>query len=350
METLSNFLTNHILLIFVIGIILIIWSIIIVKYVSSHPYQHLLNEFNNFKGFPLKNIPLNNNDNGELRPKAINRSENSHMLVYGQSGSGKTTFIKHYIKNIDKFIIFTLSMDDWENKENIFDLSSFPNLINNIDQINSYTIVIDDAGNNKELKELVSKLFTIGRHHNIQVIYVAHDVVDINPKSRGNIQEIYVTIANTSEFFSRLEKVFNIKINSTHYKKLFKYGLLKINLITEDISVYNSNFELVNPNLNTNLSFDPSKYITNDSYFFKGETFNKLKLFLEEESNRTINITEESIAFYFVVWCIQHNLNPNLSKVKYYFDLINSNFSLSNIIDNLNKANKIKYETRQLIN
>ena len=114
--------------------------------------------------------------------------------------------------------------------------------------------------------------------------------------------------------------------------------------------MYNSNFELVNPNLNSNLSFDPSKYITNDSYFFKGETFNKLKLFLEEESNRTINITEESIAFYFVVWCIQHNLNPNLSKVKYYFGLINSNFSLSNIIDNLNKANKIKYETRQLIN
>ena len=145
------------------------------------------------------------------------------MLVYGQSGSGKTTFIKHYIKNINNVLIFTLSFDDWPSThENVFNLDNLQNLINNIDQINGYTIVIDDAGNNKELKELVSKLFTIGRHHNIQVIYVAHDVVDINPKSRGNIQEIYVTIANTSEFFSRLEKFFNIKINSTHYKKLFK--------------------------------------------------------------------------------------------------------------------------------
>ena len=108
METISNFLTNDILLIFIIGIILIIWSIIIVKYVSSYPYQHLRNEFKNFKGFPLKNIPLNNNDNA----KTINRSENSHMLVYGQSGSGKTTFIKHYIKNIN-VLIFTLPFDDW---------------------------------------------------------------------------------------------------------------------------------------------------------------------------------------------------------------------------------------------
>ena len=124
METLSNFLTNHILLIFIIGIIIIIWSLIKIR-ISSHPYQYLLNEFKNFKGFPLKNIPLNNHDN----VKTINRSENSHMLVYGQSGSGKTTFIKHYIKNIN-VLIFTLSFDDWPSThENVFNLDNLQNLI-----------------------------------------------------------------------------------------------------------------------------------------------------------------------------------------------------------------------------
>ena len=68
------------------------------------------------------------------------------------------------------------------------------------EELAGYVVIIDDTGNNKEVKEYVNTLFTVGRHNHIDVIYIDHDVVDFNPISRGNLKEVYITIGNTSEF------------------------------------------------------------------------------------------------------------------------------------------------------
>ena len=41
-------------------------------------------------------------------------------------------------------------------------------------------------------------------------------------------------------------------------------------------------------------------YVAYESYFFTGEEYNKLKVFLEEMSDQTIEITPYNIAFYYV--------------------------------------------------
>ena len=52
--------------------------------------------------------------------------------------------------------------------------------------------------------------------------------------------------------------------------------------------------------------------------FFSGEEYNKLKVFLEEMSDQSIEITPYNIAFYFVYYCKQNKINVNEPKIDNY--------------------------------
>ena len=63
--------------------------------------------------------------------------------------------------------------------------------------------------------------------------------------------------------------------------------------------------------------WSPEDYVAYESYFFSGEEYNKLKVFLEEMSDQTIEITPHNMVFYHVFYCKQ-KLKVNESKIDNY--------------------------------
>ena len=101
-----------------------------------------------------------------------NTHTNCHMLIYGSSASGKTSFLKHDITQIQRsYVVF--GRDEKE-----FPASNFVPLLQlekiGIESLAKTTVILDDAGAYKSLKTKVEDLFRFGRHVGIQVIYLAH--------------------------------------------------------------------------------------------------------------------------------------------------------------------------------
>ena len=105
------------------------------------------------------------------------------------------------------------------------------------------------------------------------------------------------------------------------YRNQFEYGIIEINTLTKNYLIYNSNYNLVY-NSKSNLEFDPSLLTKNESYFFTGNDYKQLKLFLEHHSGQEIEITSKNVAFYFVVYCLQNKIPVNTAKISNYLDRI----------------------------
>ena len=98
------------------------------------------------------------------------------MLIYGTSGSGKTSFLKYYLDQTKtNFIVF--GRDETEFSDNYIPLLQLENI--EIEKLANKTVILDDAGAYKSLKTKVEDIFRFGRHHNIQVTYLAHYAKDV---------------------------------------------------------------------------------------------------------------------------------------------------------------------------
>ena len=73
-----------------------------------------------------------------------------------------------------------------------------------IESLANKTVILDDAGAFKNLRTKVEDLFRFGRHHNIQVIYLAHYANDVLPIVRENCFKLYITINNPNSFFETI--------------------------------------------------------------------------------------------------------------------------------------------------
>ena len=82
--------------------------------------------------------------------------------------------------------------------EKEFPVSNFVPLLQlenlGIEQLANKTVILDDAGVYKNFKIKVEDLFRFGRHHQIQVIYLAHYAKDVLPVVRENCHKIFLTI------------------------------------------------------------------------------------------------------------------------------------------------------------
>ena len=66
------------------------------------------------------------------------------------------------------------------------------------------TVNLDDAGAYKSPKTKIEELFRFGRHHNNQVIYLAHYAKDVLPVVRENCFKVFITINNPDNFFETI--------------------------------------------------------------------------------------------------------------------------------------------------
>ena len=102
-----------------------------------------------------------------------------------------------------------------------------------IESLSNKIVVLDDAGAYKSFKTKVEDLFRFGRHHNIQVIYLAHYEKNVLPVVRENCFKIYITIVNPDNFFETITQTYSIKDASIlrrwkQYRDQLDFGIIEL--------------------------------------------------------------------------------------------------------------------------
>ena len=240
------------------------------------------------------------------------------MLIYGTSGSGKTSFLKHYLDQTEtNFIVF--GRDEREfHASNFVPLLKLENI--DIESLANKTIILDDAGAFKQLRTKVEDLFRFGRHNNIQVIYLAHYAKDVLPIVRENCFKLYITINNPDSFFETIIQTYSIKedLKWKQYRSQLEFGVIEFDTRSQKYKILNQMYQLIYDT--TKHKWSPEDYVKYESYFFTGEEYNKLKIFLEDMSDQTIEITPFNVAYYYVYYCKQNKIKVNESKIDNYID------------------------------
>ena len=164
-------------------------------------------------------------------------------MVYGTSGSGKTSFMKYYLDQTKSdFIVF--GRDETESKENYIRLLQLEKI--EIESLANKTVILDDAGAYKNFKIKVEDLFWFGRHHNIQVIYLAHYAKDVLPVVRENCFKLYITINNPDTFFETMMSCYSIKqLNWKQYRDQLEFGVIEFDTRSQKFKILNHKYQLV---------------------------------------------------------------------------------------------------------
>ena len=202
-------------------------------------------------------------------------------------------------------------------------------------------IILDDAGAYKSLKTKVEDLFRFGRHHNIQVIYLAHYAKDVLPIVRENCHKIYLTFIIPDNFFESIVQTYSIKDVSNlqrwkQYRDHLEFGIIESDTRSQRYKKLNNKYNLLYDS-SKQIKWSLEDYDANESYFFTGEEYNKLKVFLEEMSDQTIEITPFNIALYYVYYCKQNKIKVNESKIDNYVERMQQPLIPNNAKDDFKK-------------
>ena len=324
-KVITNPMFIECLIIFIGIIVVIYWN-----YIRPRQFKTIYKKLLQFAGFKYSH--LTNQEREATREatheathnKSHNNSHcNSHFIIYGSSGSGKTSFLKHYLSRIQRdYLVF--GRDERE-----FPSQNFVTLLQlekiNIESLINKIVVLDDAGAYKSLKTKVEDLFRYGRHMNIVVIYLAHYAKDVLPVVRENCFKIYLTINNPDNFFESIVQTYALAsavkdgFNWKYYRDHLEYGIIEFDTRSQKYKILNDKYKLIYDSSKRS-KWGPEQLVAYESYFFTGDEYNKLKIFLEEMSDQTIEITPLNIAYYYVAYCKQNNIKVNESKIDNYVE------------------------------
>ena len=119
-----------------------------------------------------------------------------------------------------------------------------------IESLANKIVVLDDAGAYKSPKTKVEDLFRFGRHHGIQVIYLAHYAKDVLPVVRENCFKIYITINNPDNFFETIIQTYSIKDGVTQskwkqYRDQLDFGIIEFDTRSQKYKVLNNKYNII---------------------------------------------------------------------------------------------------------
>ena len=209
-----------------------------------------------------------------------------HTFVYGGTGTGKTYFIRQYLKlysvqnqdqdqnqNQDRDqvqdqakIIVIVCKDDrhWIDPESNKFYTGFNkcdiNMItkNNMHKFQNCVIVLDDMGN--RLNKDIGYYFTEGRHYNIQMIVMCHKPAQIINTARLSCDTIYLTTYNGPDLFKNFNEIYKCEhdfnkiiseLNSNYYNYTdgmsdeLRYGIIKYNKKENTFIIISSNRTMI---------------------------------------------------------------------------------------------------------
>ena len=276
-------------LIIFIGIIVVIhWN-----YIRPMSYKKIYKKLQQFAGFKYSHLT---NQEREAPQDTIEESReatpvhgNSHFIIYGSSGSGKTSFLKHYLaianaRNQRTYVVFGRDEREFPS-QNFVPLLQLEKV--SIESLANKIVVLDDAGAYKTLKTKVEDLFRYGRHLGIQVIYLAHYAKDVLPVVRENCFKIYLTINNPDNFFESIVQTYGLAsaikdgFNWKYYRDQLEYGIIEFDTRSQKYKVLNDKYKLIYDSSKRS-KWGPEQLVAYESYFFTGDEYNRLKIFLEE--------------------------------------------------------------------
>ena len=303
---------------FVVCIILIICIVVAIywNYIRPRQFKTIYKKLLQFAGFKYSHL-TNQEREQEIKEKTDDAYNNSHFIIYGSSGSGKTSFLKHYLTQVQQsYLVFGRDEREFPSP-NFAPLQQLANV--SIGQLANKIVILDDAGAFKNLKTNIEDLFRFGRHHQIQVICLAHYAKDVLPVVRENCSKIFLTINNPDNFFESIVQAYSIKngLNLEYYRDQLDYGIIEFDTRSQKYKVFNHGYNLIYDSSKRS-KWGPEQLVAYESYFFTGDEYNRLKIFLEEMSDQTIEITPLNIAYYYVAYCKQNNIRVNESKIDNY--------------------------------
>ena len=103
------------------------------------------------------------------------------------------------------------------------------------------------------------------------------------------------------------------------YRDQLEFGNIEFDTRSRKYKVINKNYNIIYDS-SRGSKWGPEDYVAYESYFFTGDKYNKLKVFLEEMSDQTIEIPPYNIAFYYVYYCKQNKIKVNESKIDNYVE------------------------------
>ena len=237
-------------LIIFIGIIVVIYW----NYIRPRQFKTIYKKLLQFAGFKYSHLT---NQEREAPQDTIEESPshgNSHFIIYGSSGSGKTSFLKHYLAIANAQVTEQKIYVVFGRDEREFPSQNFVPLLElekvGIESLANKIVVLDDAGAYKSLKTKVEDLFRFGRHLGIQVIYLAHYAKDVLPIVMENCFKIYLTINNPDNFFESIGQTFAIastikELNWKYYRDQLEYGIIELDTRSQKYKVLNNKYKLI---------------------------------------------------------------------------------------------------------
>ena len=156
------------------------------------------------------------------------------------------------------------------------------------------------------------------------MIYLAHYAKDVLPVVRETCFKIFITINNPDNFFETIKQTYSIKDASIlHMWKSFRdqleFGIIEFDTRSQKYKGLNNKYKIIYDSSKQN-KWGPEDYVAYESYFFTGDEYKKLKVFSEEMSDQTIEITPYNIAFFYVFYCEQNKIKVIESKVDNYVE------------------------------
>ena len=109
----------------------------------------------------------------------------------------------------------------------------------------------------------------------------------------------------------------NIRHKWKQYRDQLEVGIIEFETRSQKYKILNHKYNLIYDSSKRN-KWSPEDYVAYESYFFIREEYNKLKVFLEEMSDQTIEITQYNVALYRVEYCKQNKIKVNESEIDNY--------------------------------
>ena len=140
------------------------------------------------------------------------------------------------------------------------------------------------------------------------MVYLAHYAKAVLPVVKENCLKLYLTINNPDNFFESIVQTYSIKDGGgilhkwKQYHDQLEFGIIEFDTRSQKYKILYHKYNLIYDSRKHN-KWSSEDYVAYESYLFSSEEYDKLKVFLGEMSDQTIEITPYNVAFSYVEYC-----------------------------------------------